>query len=368
MATLAEFLKGNFGTQNVAGYLFGPAKTREFRYYRSDSLALPAFVPALEAAKSKKVYTNLDPAPWPKHVVTNIKGKASLTTTEGDGALEVKAVQLADAKWPARVLSAGGGPAPVSDGGLHAAATTLLGSPTLAKDGTRERGLQRALRYYSLAAYALVDISAQEGFEGLSNYVGCLLVGDDGAILAAGINTGGYRHAEVSMLVSYFRSNPAAKTLPAKCIVFTTLTPCKQCTAYLESVKAADTVIYFGQKDTGTDGRVGERISSQLSAKTDAPLGRSKSELTGDVGVVATGSASGIHKIAVDQGLKSCMGSGSVAGQIGTAKDSRDILRSASDALVHKTIKDRGADAESQVKQGVLTYVANWLGRVVLER
>ncbi|MEF7612609.1 hypothetical protein V4F39_01720 [Aquincola sp. MAHUQ-54] len=372
MTKLAEFMQGDFGTDNVAGYLSGGKTNRRFNYFRSSSAALPAFVNALEAAGRAKVYTNLDPAPWPKHIVQNIKGKASLQLHEGDGALEVTPAEQAVRKWPSRVISTSGA-APVGGGGLHAAARGLMTSATLAAEGSRERGLQRALRYYMLATYALVDISGEESFKGLNNYIGAMLVGDDGAILAAGINTGSYRHAEVSMLLSYFRSHPTATALPAKSVVFSTLTPCKQCTAYLTAVKASDTVIYFGQKDTGKDGRAGEKIGKQLSEKTSAPHGRSKTALTGTVpdegglGVVATGTASGIHKVAIDQGLTSCMGSGSIAGQIGEAGDSREILRSTSDALIHKTVKDRsGSDAEAQLKQAVLTYVTGWLGRVTL--
>ncbi len=371
MPTLNAFMRSDFGTDNVAGYLAG-GTPKTFKYFRSSRDALPAFVNALQAAgNSTKVYTTYDTAPWPKHVVQNVKGLASLQASSGDGALEITPVEQVVRKWPRQVVSARGGSAPL-DSGLHAAAVAVRDGVAAAKAGTRDRGLQRALRYYMLAAYSLVDISAAESFAGLKNYVGTLLVGDDGRILAAGINTGSFRHAEVSTLISYFRNNPLATALPAKSILFSTLTPCRQCTGYLETVKAADTVIYFGQRDTGNDGKVGERISAQLSKQTGGLSGRSKTAFTdvpkeiedpeSDTPIVVLSSTGSIHKVQIDHGLATCMGSDSIALQVGKAKDSRHILASASDALIHKVGKDRAADdAEAAVKRAVLHHVCGWL-------
>jgi len=225
-----------------------------------------------------------------------------------------------------------------------------------------------------LATYSLVDISSAEGYEGLKNYVGALLVSDQGQILAAGINTGSFRHAEVSMLLSYFRNNPTAIKVPENSVIFSTLTPCKGCTGFLSVTKSSNCVIYFGQEDTGKDGKVGKKISTQLSEKTKAPVGRSKEKLPGEIdtddtedtegkGVVAIGTASEIHKVQVDKGLTSCMGAGSIATQIGKAKHAKEVLRSGSEALIHKMLKTRAAtDAESEVKHAVLTYIGQWLG------
>jgi hypothetical protein len=65
----------------------------------------------------------------------------------------------------------------------------------------------------------------------------------------------------------------------------------------------------------------------------------------------------------VDKGLTSCMGTGSIATQIGKAKHAKEVLRSGSEALIHKMLKTRAAsDAENEVKQAVLTYIGQWLG------
>jgi tRNA(Arg) A34 adenosine deaminase TadA len=238
-------------------------------------------------------------------------------------------------------------------------------------EGSRKKGLARALRYYLLAAYSLVDISAAESYQGLKNYVGALLVSDEGKILAAGINIGSYRHAEVSMLLSYVRKNSTAAKVPENTIIFSTLTPCKGCTGFLNVAKSSKCVIYFGQEDTGKDGRVGRKISAQLSSKTKDPLGRSKTKLPGSVegediggeGVVVEVATSSIHKVTIDKGLTSCMGEGSIATQIGEAEHSREILTSASEALIHKMLKNRGTgDEESNVKRAVLQYIGQWLG------
>jgi hypothetical protein len=129
-------------------------------------------------------------------------------------------------------------------------------------------------------------------------------------------------------------------------------------------------VIYFGQQDTGKDGRIGNTISKQLSEVTKQPLGQSKTVLPGaepgDVGgegVVAVGSASGVHKIQVDKGLTSCMGESSIATQIGKSEDARKVLNSASEALIQKMLKTRSpGDAENAVKAAVLQHIGQWLG------
>lgn len=355
------------GGFNVAGYIDGA----EFKFFKSDNLALPAVVNALLAQpKSSRasIYTNRLEATWIKHYPKiKVKSMDSLKPHEGDGATGVRLVPQNDKPWPRQVV-ANVLPAPLPGGGLHAAAAALHKAQVLA-DGSREKGLARALRYYMLATYALVDISATEAYEGLKNYVGTLLVGDDGQILAAGINTGSFRHAEVSMLLSYFRQHPTASKVPENSVIFSTLTPCKGCTGYLKVARSTNCVIYFGQEDTGTDGRKGKEISKQLSKETKAPLGRSNQKLPGDItdddglGVVAVGAESSIHRITIDRGLTSCMGEGSIATQIGKARNAKEILRSGSEALVQKMLKDRtGKDAESDVKLAVLQHIGQWLG------
>ncbi len=364
------FIKTPTGGSNVAGYIDGS----EFKFYRSDSLGLPAVVNALLGQpKSSRaaIYTNRLDALWIKNYPKiKVKSMDQLLPNEGDGAAEVALVLQREKKWPKQITALDLSP-PLPDGGLYAAAAGLSKDLTL-PPGSRKKGLARALRYYMLATYSLVDISSAESYEGLKNYVGALLVSDKGQILAAGINTGSFRHAEVSMLLSYFRKNPTATKVPENSIIFSTLTPCKGCTGFLNVAKSSNCVIYFGQEDTGKDGRVGKKISTQFSEKTKEPLGRSKEALPGEVetdddiggsGVVSVGTASEIHKIQVGKGLTSCMGEGSIATQIGKAKHAKEILRSGSEALVHKMLKTReGKDAESEVKHAVLQHIGQWLG------
>jgi tRNA(Arg) A34 adenosine deaminase TadA len=365
-------IKTPTGGDNVAGYIDGT----EFKFYKSKSLGRPAVVNAiLGKAKSSNatVYTNRADALWIKdYPRMKVKLMDQLKPNEGDGAVRVTTAFQSVKKWP-RQVAALALKAPLPDGGLYAAAAGLSKDLDL-PPGSRKKGLARALRYYMLATYSLVDISSAEGYEGLKNYVGALLVSDQGQILAAGINTGSFRHAEVSMLLSYFRNNLTATKVPENSVIFSTLTPCKGCTGFLKVTKSSNCVIYFGQEDTGKDGRKGKQISTQLSEKTKTPVGRSKETLPGEIqsddtddtegtGVVATGTASGIHKVQVDKGLTSCMGTGSIATQIGKAKHAKEVLRSGSEALIHKMLKTRAAsDAENEVKQAVLTYIGQWLG------
>ena len=348
---------------NVAGFVEG----KSFKYYESSNLMLPAVVNALQDKKKKNkssIYTNSKSTLWVKdYPLIKAKFMDVLKSDTGDGTLVVTPTLLTDKSWP-RQITALALAAPLPGGGIYTAGAALA-------EGSRAKGLARSLRYYMLAAYSLVDISAAESYQGLKNYVGALLVSDKGEILAVGINTGSFRHAEVSMLLSYFRKNPTATRIPENSVIFSTLTPCKGCTGYLSLAKSINCVIYFGQKDTGKDGKVGEKISSQLSSKTKDPLGRSKTELPGSVdeddsggkGVAVVGSTSSIHKVQVDKGLTSCMGEGSIATQIGEAKHSRELLTSASEALIHKMLKTRATgDEENDVKKAVLDYIGQWLG------
>lgn len=372
IATLYDFFNSDPIAKPRDGYnIAGFVSDKEFRYFESTNLLLPAVVNALQATNCNSViYTNRREAMWVKdYPQIKVKFMDRLKNNEGDGAKEVTPKLLTEKKWP-RQITATELAAPISGGGLYEAAARASLSDALA-DGSRGKGLARALRYYMLAAYSLLDISGQEGYQGLKNYVGALLVSDKGEILAAGINIGKFRHAEVSMLLSYFRKNPTATSIPENSIIFSTLTPCRGCTAYLTLAKSSNSVIYFGQKDTGKDGKVGEKISSQLSGKTKAPMGLGKEDPadsvepgeSGGEGVVSLCAASAIHKVQIDSGLASCMGEGSIATQIGKAKDSRNILNSASEALIHKMQKTRmGGGDESQIKQAVLVYIGQWLG------
>lgn len=262
---------GNHGDDSIAGYLEPRVGSHDdpcrFVYWRSSNAMLPAFVNCLEdGGDMRRVYTNHERAPWVRPRGPGVKRRDNLRPGDGDGSLLIEPSLMPSRKWPSRV-SAARSPAPLT-GGLHAAA--LAWPQSVSESGSPGAhvapGLTGSLHYYALAARTLIALSATCGFSGLHDHVGAILVSDAGAILAAGINTGSYRHAEVSLLVSYFRNHPKARTLPERCLVFSTLTPCRQCTRYLSLAKAPDTLIRFDEADRGRSGRVGERIAEQVGA------------------------------------------------------------------------------------------------------
>jgi tRNA(Arg) A34 adenosine deaminase TadA len=255
-------------------------------------------------------------------------------------------------------LIAGSGPAtpPLAESLFDAAGNVLdLTNEDQAKLKGSARGLTRSLRYYMLAAYALLGLAKQNGYSG-GNYVSAILVGEFGNILSYGVNNGqasaSYHHAEVNMLLSYFQRNPTATTVPEKTIVFSTLTPCAQCTSYLQDSRSGNCYIFFGQEDTGSMGNAGKSISDALDAVTKPVRGSQINQ-----GLV--------NKWAIANGLENCMGKGSVATQIGDEMPGR-FLQTALNALQSKTGKKRDDDAEDAVKKAVLTYLNNWVHSVGL--
>lgn len=243
---------------------------------------------------------------------------------------------------------------PPLGGGLYEAAKNIKSQPTAG----REKAMARVLRYYMLACYSLLALEKEVGYNG-GNYVAALLVSDKGEILSYGINNGqsraSFHHAEVNMLLSYFSRNPGAK-FPDKSIVFSTLTPCKQCTDYLIESRSQNSVIFFGQKDTGPSGSAGEAIGEAISDVTKPLHG-------------STISTSGIRKIQIDQSLNSChSGDSSIASKIGKSGASATILQSAIDKFDHKLhkISERSTSTpeeseESIIKDKVLTYLGMFM-------
>ena len=383
--TIAQFMARypNSNAVNVAGYVDG----NTFRYFESTSVQLPAFVNALEAVGGRKanIYTNfaqlwVAPSgnPCPNVRALGYLAQAPATNVEVRGTYT--SVAQTEKKWPARIVGTSGA-APIAIGGLYREASLtaeVTGGYKPEQDpaaGSGARGIRRALRLYMLACYAILDRSATAGFPGLNNYVAALLVSDTGKILAAGVNTGSYRHAEVSLLLAYFRDNPTALKLPDNCVVFSTLTPCKQCSGYLTQAAPELCKIYFGQDDPGKDGRAGRNISKQLSDTTKAPKGFLTPELRGGLGdeefggagVVSKGKKTAMDKVALRHGLESCMGPKSKAGQIGKAGQSRAMLASADKMLEFKGGKDRADTDENRIKRAVLDHVNVWLKTAVAQ-
>ena len=360
--SLHDFLRADRHGDDVAGYLEPgdpPSGTpHRFVHWRSSNPMLPAFVNCLEGGGDmRRIYTDRESAPWVRPRGPGVKRRAVLRPDVGDGALPIDPVPMTTRSWPARV-AVPVGPAPLS-GGLHAAA--LSSSPESRTDPADDRGGRdaaghdrpgpaRALGHYALAARTLIAASASSGFAGVHDHVGAILVDDAGAVLAAGINTGSYRHAEVSLLLSWFRDHPRARALPAKCTVFTTLTPCRQCTRYLLLAKASDTLVRFDEADAGRSGRVGERIAERI----------------------ASGIASGIDPAG---DFEAC--SGVVSGNADTTREAeRRAVRNAGEGgrsriararearrtLLDAAMRSREADPrERSAEAAVLAYLARWV-------
>lgn len=359
----------NSSIRNVAGYV---DKDNNLHYIDSTNPALPAAVKVVEKANNRKlkVYTNLPTSHWLRtYLKDQVKQGDYLTkpdqTIVDQANMEVVPKALGELALPACPQ----GPelsAPLG-GGLYQAAKAMMGGGA-DPDGGAAKGYARALRYYMLAAYTLLRLCKLEGYKGIGNYVAALMVDDSGKILSTGINTGSYRHAEVSMLLNYFGGHAQAKKFEEKTIVFSTLTPCKQCTGYLTDSKPVECVIYFGQEDVGKLGKVGKKISAGISERTKAPRGRVETSADAEAGDGAVGDASagGIRKVQMAKGLSDCMDAGqSIAAQI--SENAQDVLHSAAAALVHKIDKDRtGLGEEDQIKDKVLRYLDEWLGSIKL--
>ena len=362
--SLHDFLRTDRHGDDIAGYLEpgDPAAgaPHRFVHWRSSNPMLPAFVNCLEGGGDmRRIYTDRESAPWVRPRGPGVKRRAVLRPDVGDGALPIEPVPMTTRSWPARV-SVPVGPAPLS-GGLHA---TALSASSESRTGPahdrvgrdaaghgRPAEPVRALGQYVLAVRTLIAASASSGFAGVHDHVGAILVDDAGAVLAAGINTGSYRHAEVSLLLSWFRDHPRARTLPAKCTVFTTLTPCRQCTRYLTLAKAPDTLVRFDEADAGRSGRVGERIAERIASGVD-PAGDSEfgSEF-GSGGADATREA---ERRAVRN-----------AGEGGRSRIDR--AREARRTLLDAAERSRGADPRGRsAEAAVLAYLARWVRTATL--
>jgi tRNA(Arg) A34 adenosine deaminase TadA len=157
------------------------------------------------------------------------------------------------------------------------------------------RGVSRARRLYLLAAFALLKSKAGLVSRGDDRHnIGGILVSDDGEVLAWGVNTGGgYRHAEVNTLISYFKRNPTQTKLPRNSVLFTTLKPCHMCSTYIrDSWNAGATKVWYGMDDTGSSGStplLGEK-ADELPGESDvqgpADWSTVRSDLAvGDIGM-----------------------------------------------------------------------------------
>ena len=362
---LSEFLTQpkykNPDLLNVAGYIHGD----RFYYLESDNKALPAAVNFLERPECKgiHIYTNLRRDHWLRtyrdrcvHHATRVQGNQGRHAAAGKKVLQYKSVPRT-AFTPA--IAPPDLPAPITEGFFQAASDISAMVP--ARDAGRSLAIRRSLRYYMLATYSILDMCRLEAYEGIGNYVAAIMVADTGQILACGINTGQYRHAEVSMLQDYFRRNPKTDTFPENTTIFTTLTPCKQCTGYLTDTRPGNSLIYFGQEDPGRFGSAGKEISLQLAQMSAPPNAHVKVEELVGSGISVTPGASGVHKAAMATGLANCVSGGNVASQIGSSDSAKALLRGATRALENKLAKDRGDSTEDETKIALLRYLGAFL-------
>lgn len=375
-------------THNIAGYI----QQGTFKYHISSNENLPAAVVVFDKVGKKQglVYTNIKKSHW-IYTYTGDSG-------EGDKTLEYSGESNATAsekdtmgagKGEVRLYAGEGrNPGPLGNaGGLFEAAKALHDSETPVKYGktdphTRTRGLHRALRFYMLAAYALLGKCA-EGDYGGGNYIAALLVDDKGKIVSYGVNSGWFHHGETNMLLNYFRAHAADGKFPSNTIVFSTLTPCKQCSKYLQSTRPDDSVIFIGQEDTGSRGSEGEKFGVHLGAVTDplrnrvaTPVFREK--LVGEKTIPGawgkppskvpiyekekTGEK--VEKYLLETYLAQKMGQGaSVAEQVG--QKCSGILIQSRQTFDHKSSKVRDQTHDDElVKHQVLEYLNRWLGGV----
>jgi tRNA(Arg) A34 adenosine deaminase TadA len=387
-AKIMELAAADGGSRNIAGYLETTStvtKTAKLHYVATKNLNLPAAAYVLDTMKTlsspkAKVYTNLPADHWLTTYTDRtmvIAGDGLEKTTNVTEAVEIPAPTLS--------LIAGDrlGSTPVS-GGLFDAALSLYNARTpVAVDGLGEqaaaqsrfdtggpgstggesdelRGKKQALRYYMLAAYALLAICNESDHGG--NFIAALMVNDQGQIVSYGVNSKGitnpWHHGEVNMLLNFFNSagNQAKTNFGEKMLVFSTLTPCQQCAKYLQDSRPPDgkALIFIGQHDTGAMGYKGAEHGVFMHEVIKAPNWKIR---TVERGVFA--------KEAVHIKLAQQMDSGkTVAMQIGT-KGKTELLNAAN-TLVGKILKSRNDTAEQIVKQNVLNYLGMWLGTVNL--
>lgn len=359
-AYIASYRKNN-PARNIAGYLDGANNFVWVDRPRVSVLPAAAYLADYIVKngwnlRKSTIYTSLPANHWITTYFNNIKtfGQAGSATYE-----KINATSL-DANGGELKLNLFSGfdqgSAPIPGGGLYEAAELGLAlSPEkqAALTGSRHARV-RALRYYMLATYALLGLCKRKGYEG-GNYVAAMMVGDDGQIISYGVNNGqsagSFHHAEVNMLLSYFDANRNSVRYPEKTIVFSTLTPCAQCTAYLKEARPQKSFIYFGQMDTGKSGAVGAEggFSVALDNLTKPVRGSEVNE-----GV--------INKFQISTGIESCMtGGGMIAAQIGS-DDPAAYLETAIFALEKKSEKTRsGGTPEQKEDVAIKTSVLNYL-------
>ena len=396
-------LEAKHPNANIAGYIDNYGL---FQYQVSASDNVPAAASLIDHLQgSRDVYTNLPSSHWLYTYTrqgegTDQPGQKYLFTKEANASAKLGSQILG--RSVRLIAGAHGGAAPFPSGGLFEAAKKLNDSPTAIsyktenkadKVHTKEKGYHRALRYYMLSAYALLG-KCVESNSGVGNYIAALLVSDKGEILSYGVNSKGFHHGEVNMLLNYFRSRPGEKTFPEKSIIFSTLTPCKQCAKYIHETRPNDYVVFMGQRDTGSAGSAGERAPYRfkfLKSLTDPimnvevkPLFKFEEvEVTKPVAnfwakttTVQTVKESvkveaGFEKkhtaleAAMELQMTKTKSDSSVAEKIG--EKCQTLLHQSSMTLAHKFQKERTAQKDQEdnkIKVAALAYLNDWMANV----
>ena len=357
--------KKSHPTRNIAGYLDGDDNFVWVDRPRVSILPAAAYLADYIVRKgwnfrNSTIYTSLPTGHWITTYFKNIK-TIDMAGTATYKKVNPKSLDETVGELKLNLFSGfDQSPAPLPGGGLYEAAEHGL-ALSLEKQtsltGSRHARV-RALRYYMLATYALLGLCKRNGYEG-GNYVAAMMVSDDGQVLSYGVNNGqsagSFHHAEVNMLLSYFDANRDAVRYPEKTVVFSTLTPCAQCTAYLKDTRPTKSFIYFGQMDTGKSGAVGAEggFSKAFDDLTKPVRG---SELNEGV----------VNKFRISTGIESCMtGGGMIAAQIGR-DDPAAYLETALFALERKGEKARSGETpdqkeEAEIKTRVLTYLRGFV-------
>lgn len=278
-AALSQLIAEN-PTKSVAAYLSdarAPTATRpkaKLLYHLSPPL-VPAATALYKLAGRSDVYTDLPAKHW---LLTYMDGDTVLLNAAGKTAKRYASLEWEIAGVEAKpaitifqgkyVASEDG---PIAGGGLAKVAKAVAARRPGAGayvEGSKEAALERALRYYQLAAYGLIGRAKNAGMM-IGHYVGAIMVNDKGGIVGWGINTNkglkDFHHAEVNMMLAYFQSTSAAK-LPASHLVFSSLTPCEQCGSLLSSALGETNTVFYGQMDTGKAGRKGASMSSSTDS------------------------------------------------------------------------------------------------------
>lgn len=362
-------------------------------YLVSDNPAVPAAVTFMEDARFNgcAVFTNLPSSHWimtylrPKtpqsaklKLVRNqaknyrnsgntyLLGNGEYTDVFGENheGRSADGRQLVIKAWP-EFLKFRDVAAPLS-GGLYAAAKAMSDRGGALPDPKARSSEEKVLQYYMLATFGLLGMCSEFAYKGLNNYVAAIIVGDDGKILAGGVNVGSYKHAEVSTLLSYFSKHGSDKNYPSKTIVFSTLCPCEQCIKYLEASRPSESVIYFSQMDTGESGKAGAEggKSVELGKVTKPTRVAVTVPNVVDVhsSIVGLPARSVIEKLGVAEKLGTCIDSSksNIAGQLGKIPEAVKTIKGSITALENKMAKERDG-AGDQVKEKVLLHIAEWL-------